>query len=90
MQLPRQIPEPQHNISCPHVASMVVGKTPKFSTFSVDSTQKGEVLFEQWAFKLKSVMQSHEEVILTEGIVWSLHTAVADLGLISRPASPSV
>ena len=50
-QLPRQMPEPQHDISCPSVASQVVGKMPKFSTFSGDSTQKGEVSFDQWALK---------------------------------------
>ena len=50
MQLSRPMPEPQHNISCLHVASQVVGKMPKFSTFSEDSTQKGEVSFEQLAF----------------------------------------
>ena len=41
MQLPRQIPEPQHDISHPSVASQVAGKMPKFSTFSGDSIQKG-------------------------------------------------
>ena len=69
MQLPRQMPEPQHHIFCPRVASQVVGKMPKFSTFSGDSTQKGEVSFEQWAFEVKSVMQSHTEAPLREGIV---------------------
>ena len=38
MQLHRQIPEPQHNISCPSVASQVVGKMPKNSIFSGEST----------------------------------------------------
>ena len=90
MQLPRQRPEPQHNISCPSVASQVVGKRPKFSTFSGDSTQKWEVLLEQWAFEVKTVMQSHTEVTLREGIVWSLCRATAGPGLISRSASPSV
>ena len=36
----RQIPEPQYDISCPSVASQVVGKTPKFTIFSRDTTQK--------------------------------------------------
>ena len=45
-QLHRQIQEPKHNISCPSVASQIVGKMPKFSTFSGGSTQKGEVSFE--------------------------------------------
>ena len=57
MQLPREMPEPQCDISCASVASQVVGKTPKFSTYNRDSTQKGEVSFEQWAFEVKSVMQ---------------------------------
>ena len=79
MQLPRLMSEPQHNISCPSVASQIVGKIPKFSTFSGDLTQKGEVLFEQWAFEARSVMQSHPEVTLQKGIVWSVCRAVADL-----------
>ena len=77
-QLPRQIPETQHDISCPNVASQIVGKTPKFNT-SGDSTQKGEVSLGQWAFEVESVMQSHTGVKLREGIVWSLHRATADL-----------
>ena len=44
-QLPRQIPKPQHDISCPIVASKVVGKTPEFCTFSGNSTQNREVSF---------------------------------------------
>ena len=40
---------------------------------------KGDILFEQWAFEVKSVMQSHMEATLREGIVWSLHRDVADL-----------
>ena len=79
MQLHRQVPEPQCDISCPSVASEAVGKLPNFSIFSGDSTQKREVLFEQWAFEVKSVMQSHTEVTLREGIVWSLCRATADL-----------
>ena len=51
------------------VGSQVVGKMPKFSTFSADSTQKGEVLFDQWIFQVRSVMQNHTELILREGIV---------------------
>ena len=77
--LPRQMPEPQCDISCPSVASKVVGKTPKLGTFSGDSTQKGDVSIEQWAFEVKSVMQSNTEVTLREGVVWSLHRAAADL-----------
>ena len=70
MQLPRQMPLPQHNISCPSdsVASKVVGKMPNFSTFSGNSTQKGKLLFAQWAFKVKGVMQSHIEGTLREGV----------------------
>ena len=56
MQLPRPVSDPQHNISCPSVAPQVVHKMPKFSTFSGDPTQKGEVSFEQWTFKIRSVM----------------------------------
>ena len=63
-QLPRQMPEPQHDISCPSVVSQVVGKMAKFSTFSGNFTQKGEFSFEQWAFEVKSVMQNHTEVTL--------------------------
>ena len=78
-QLPRQMLEPQCDISCPSVASQVVHKMPKCSTFSGDFTQKGQVLFEQWAFEVKSVMQSHTEVTLREGIVQSLCGATADM-----------
>ena len=45
VQLHRQMPEPQCNISCLSVTSLVVGKMPKFSIFSGDPTQKGEVSF---------------------------------------------
>ena len=79
MQLPREMPEPQCDISCPSVASQVVGKMQRFNTFSGDCIQKGEVLFEQRAFEVKSVMQSHTEVTLREEIVQSLGGAVADL-----------
>ena len=44
MQLPRPMPEPHHNISHPSVASQVMGKVPKFSTFRGDLIQKGKVL----------------------------------------------
>ena len=66
MQLPRPMLEPQHDISYLSVASQVVSKMPKFSTFSGDPTQKGEVSFEQWAFEVRGVMQSHTEVTLRE------------------------
>ena len=56
-QLHRHIPEPQCNISCPSVASKVVGKMPKFGIFSGDSPQKLEVSFEQWAFEMRRMMQ---------------------------------
>ena len=52
-QSPRPMPEPKHDISCPSVAWEVVGKMPKFSTFSGDSTLKGEVTLEQWAFEVR-------------------------------------
>ena len=68
-QSPRPMSEPQCDISCPSVTSQVVSKMPKFSTFSGDSTQKGEVSFKQWPFEVKSVMQSHTEVTLREGKV---------------------
>ena len=58
---PRQMPEPQCDISCHSVASQVVGKTPQFNTLTGDSTKNREVLFEQWAFKVKNVMHSHTE-----------------------------
>ena len=64
MQLSRQMPEQQHDFSSPSVASQVVGKMTKFSTFTGDFTQKGEVLFVQWAFEVKTMMQSHIEVTL--------------------------
>ena len=49
-QLSRPTPVPQHENCCPSVPSQVVGKMPKFSTFSWDPTQQGEVLFQQWVF----------------------------------------
>ena len=52
---------------------------PNISTFSEDPTWKGEVSFEQWVFKVKSVMQSHTEATLLEGMVWSLCRATANL-----------
>ena len=79
MQLPKQMPGPQHNISCPSVDSQVVGKMPIFCTFRGDFIQKGEVSCKQWVFEVKSEMQSHTEVTLREGIEWSLPVAVADL-----------
>ena len=69
MHLLRLMLEPQYGMFCPSVASQVVGKMPKFSTFSGDSTQKEEVSFEKWAFEVRSVMQSHTEVTLREEIV---------------------
>ena len=41
MQLPRLMSDPQCKISCPSVASKVVDKMPKISTFSGEPTQKG-------------------------------------------------
>ena len=64
IQLPRPMSEPQHKIPCPIVASQVEGKMLKISTFSGDPTQKGEVSFKQWVFKVKSMMQSHTEATL--------------------------
>ena len=49
------------------VASQLAGKTVKFSVISEDSTQKEEVSFEEWVFKVNSVMQSHTEATLREG-----------------------
>ena len=70
MPLHRQTPEPKCDISWPCMASQLVCKMPKFSIFSGDSTQKGEVSSEQWTFEVKNVMQSHTEMTLREGIVW--------------------
>ena len=78
-QIHRPMIGPQHDISQPSVASQVVGKRPKFSTLSGNSTQKGQVLFEQRYFEVRHVMQSHTEVTLMEGTVQSLHKAMADL-----------
>ena len=61
-QLPRPMLEPPCDISCPSVTSQLVGKMPKFIIFSGDSTKKGEVQFEQWAFEVRSVM--HMEATL--------------------------
>ena len=77
--LPRPMSEPQCEMSCPSVASQVVGKMPKISTLSGDPSQKEEVSFKQWVFKVWSVMQSHTEATLQEGMVWSLCGATADL-----------
>ena len=67
--LPRLTSELQCENSCPCVPSQVLGKMPKISTLSEDPTQKGEVLFEQWVFEVKSVMQSHTEATLQDGMV---------------------
>ena len=40
-QLSRQMQEPQCNISCPSVASQVMGKMPNFSTIGRDPAQRG-------------------------------------------------
>ena len=61
---------------------------PNFTIFSGDSTQKGEVSFEQWAFEVKIVMQSHTEATLREGIAWSLCKAVAYLVWYLGPQVP--
>ena len=49
------------------------------STFSGDPTKNGEVSFEQWVFEVKTVMQSHTEVTLQEGVVHSLCGGMTDL-----------
>ena len=78
-----------HNVTLPvPVWPQVVDKTPKFGIFSANSTQKGEVSIEQWAFEVKSVMQIPTEVTLREGIVLSLHGAVADLVWYLGPQTP--
>ena len=69
MQLPRPMSETQHDMSYPSVASQVVGKMPKISTLSGDPTQKGGVSFEQWALKIRCVVQSHTQVTMWEGVV---------------------
>ena len=45
MQPYRSMQEPQYNMSYSSVASQLLRKTPKFSVFSGDSTQKGEIAF---------------------------------------------
>ena len=72
-QILRPMSVPQCENSYPSVTSQVVGKMLKFSAFSGDPTKKGEVSLEQSIFKVKGVMQSHTEVTLREGMVWSLH-----------------
>ena len=79
VQLLRLMSVPQCKNSWHSVTSQVVGKMPNLSTLSGDSTQKGEVSFEQWVFWVNIVMQSHTEVTLWEGMVQSLHRAMADL-----------
>ena len=69
-------------------ASQLPGKTLKFSVFSGDSTQKGEVSFEQWVFEVKSVMQSHTEATLREGIVCLLWGAMVELVQYLGPHAP--
>ena len=71
--------EPQCDMSYSSVAPQLARKTPKFSVFNGDLTQKTEVSFKQWVFEVKGVMQSPREAILREGIVHSLWGAVADL-----------
>ena len=78
-QLHRSMQEPQCDMSYSSVASQLVGKTPEFSIFSGDLTQKGEVSFQKWMFEVKCVIQSHTEATLREGIVYSLWEATADL-----------
>ena len=77
--LSRPTSEPQYENSYLSVTSQIVSKMPKFSTFSRDPTQKGEVLFEQWVFEMKSMMQSHKEATLQEGMIQLLCRAVANL-----------
>ena len=79
IQLSRLMSEPQQKHSCLSVASQIVGKMPKISTFSGDPTQKREVSFEQWVFEVKSVIQSHTEATLWEGMEGSLCRAAANL-----------
>ena len=70
------------------VASQHNRKTPKFSVFSGDPTKKSEVSFKQWAFRVKSVMQSHTEATLREGMICLLWEAMADLVLYLGPHAP--
>ena len=74
-----QLPEATVQNSCWSVTSQVGGKMPKISTFSGDPSQKGEVLFKEWVFEVKCVMQSHTEVTLWERMVWSLCEVMANL-----------
>ena len=66
------------------------GENTKFSVFSGDSTQKGEVLFKQWTFEVKSVMPNHTEATLREGIVHLLWGGHSRPGPIPRSACPSI
>ena len=88
MQLQRPIQEPIHNISCSSVASQHHRKTPKFSIISGDPTQKVEVSFEQWACKVKSVLENHMGTNLREGIICCLLGAMADLVQYLGPHAP--
>ena len=71
MLLHRPIQELICQISCSSVASQHNRKTSKFSTL-VGTLVKGGCLFEQWAFKVKGVMQSCMDTVLREGIVCCL------------------
>ena len=79
MQLPRQMQEPQCDNSYWRLASQVVGRMPKFSTFSEDFTQKGGGLV--WTIGIWSEecdAKYHRGNIEGEK-VWSLCRVMANL-----------
>ena len=58
MQLFRPISDPLCQISSFSVAPPIVGKSPKFSIFSGEIVQKGEVSFDQWVIEVECTTQS--------------------------------
>ena len=82
------MPEPQFDISCPSVASKVVGKMPKLAHLVDTSPRKGKSLVSNGLLSEEFDAKSHRGDI--EGgnsmvLMWS-HSLP---GLISRSISPS-
>ena len=75
MQMHRSKQEPQCSMPFSSAVSEHSRKTPQLSVFSRDPSQKGEVSFKQWAFEVKSVMQSHTVATLREGVCMFLMTS---------------
>ena len=69
----------EYGMSYSSVASQLVGKNQGLMYLVEILPRRGEVSFKQWVFKVKSVMKSHTEGTLSEGIVHSLQGAMADL-----------